>query len=483
MSILNELRSYMEAQREELVRDLSSLVCIPSVRGNAEEGAPYGRECRRALDVSLALFAAEGAHTRCDGGHYGFADIVPEGTDETTPYIGIFAHTDVVPVSDDWTKTEPFTPHLEGDILYGRGAEDNKAGVVSALYALKALKATGHSLVHPVHVFLGADEECGMGDLEAWLARGERLPSVSFVPDADFPVSVGEKGICHLYVHTPKPRTILSVSGGLAFNVVLARAEVHLTANEELLYELFEKIRNREGYHLSYTDAEIVFVTDGIPAHASTPESSRNAFQMALSVLAACNSLDSGDRAICRALLSLMQDHYGTGLGIAHDDLHFGRLTAANGMIGMDEDGGMRVSFDVRYGAEMSPEALAQRAEAATLALGEGYRLEIVSNEKGFYLSDDLPYTQELLRLYGEASGTEAKTYTMGGGTYARHLPNAYSIGTHVSYKGDEPALPQGHGGAHEADEYVSIAGLLEGAAVLAHMLYTCDALMENTAK
>ncbi len=480
MSILDEVRAYMDAHREELISDLSSLVEIPSVRGEAEEGAPYGRECRRALDASLALFEKRGASVRCDGGHYGFATV--SGTDmQASESIGIFTHTDVVPASEaDWTKTKPFVPYLEGDSLYGRGAEDNKAGVISALYALEALKATGHALSHPVQVFFGADEECGMGDLEKWLSRGEKMPAVSFVPDAEYPVSVGEKGICHFFVHTPKTKDILSVSGGLAFNVVLDRATVRLSANETLLFEIFDHIRSREGYHLTSNEDGIIFETEGIPAHASTPEKSKNAFRMALSVLIQCPSLDSGDKEICRTLLSLLQDDYGTGLGIAHNDTHFGRLTATNGIIAMDENGGIKMSFDVRYGAEISAQALESRVRATVTSLGEGYALDIQSNDEGFHLSDNLPYTEELVRLCTEAKGAPCATYVMGGGTYARHLPNAYSIGTSVSYKGEKPNLPEGHGSVHAPDEYVSVAGLLEGASLFAAMLHACDSLMND---
>ena len=470
----------MDAHREDLVAELSSLVAIPSVRGEAEEGAPYGRECRRALDAALALFEKRGASVRCDEGHYGFATV--SGTDAgATESIGIFTHTDVVPASEsDWIKTKPFAPYLEGDCLYGRGAEDNKAGVISALYALEALSETGHALSHPVQVFFGADEECGMGDLERWLARGEKMPAVSFVPDAEYPVSVGEKGICHFYVHTPKTKDILSVSGGLAFNVVLDRATVRLAANETLLFEIFDRIRDREGYHLTSGETGIILETEGIPAHASMPEKSRNAFRMALSVLAQCPSLDGGDREICRTLLAFLQDDYGTGLGIAHNDTNFGKLTATNGIIGMDENGGIKMSFDVRYGAQISAEALEKRVQATVTSLGMGYSLELVSNDEGFHISDSLPYTQALVDLCTEAKGAPCETYVMGGGTYARHLPNAYSIGTSVDYKGEKPNLPIGHGSVHAPDEYVSVSGLLEGASLFAAMLSACDSLMND---
>lgn len=60
--------------------------------------------------------------------------------------IGIHAHADVVPVNpDNWklkdgTKLDPFKVTLVGDRMYGRGTEDDKNGIVVALYALKVAK-------------------------------------------------------------------------------------------------------------------------------------------------------------------------------------------------------------------------------------------------------------------------------------------------------------------------------------------------------
>ena len=44
-----KIRAWIEAHKEEFIEDLFSLCRIPSVRGEAEENAPYGKECARAL--------------------------------------------------------------------------------------------------------------------------------------------------------------------------------------------------------------------------------------------------------------------------------------------------------------------------------------------------------------------------------------------------------------------------------------------------
>jgi acetylornithine deacetylase/succinyl-diaminopimelate desuccinylase-like protein len=89
--------------------------------------------------------------------------------------------------------------------------------------------------------------------------------------------------------------------------------------------------------------------------------------------------------------------------------------------------------------------------------------------------------TERLLSVYREASGDEkAESFRMGGGTYARYLPNAYSIGTYASYAGTPPILPEGHGQVHGKDEYISIPMFKEGACILAAMLTECDAYLRR---
>ena len=64
----------------------------------------------------------------------------------------------------------------------------------------------------------------------------------------------------------------------------------------------------------------------------------------------------------------------------------------------------------------------------------------------------------------------------MGGGTYARYLKNAFSVGTQAGYiKNDTPELPAGHGGAHQSDEILRINQFLEAIKVVALMIHECD--------
>jgi len=50
---------------------------------------------------------------------------------------------------------------LEGDLVYGRGSVDDKAGIVSIFLALKALQTMAVDLLGDVDVHLTNEEEVG----------------------------------------------------------------------------------------------------------------------------------------------------------------------------------------------------------------------------------------------------------------------------------------------------------------------------------
>ncbi|MBO7292837.1 MAG: M20/M25/M40 family metallo-hydrolase, partial [Clostridia bacterium] len=222
--IKDRITEYFAAHREEMLGRLAALCRIPSVDGEPEEGKPYGAEVDRALRLAEEMFREEGFPTeRAPGGEYVLASF---GEGERT--VGIFAHADIVPAGEGWTVTEPFEPCEHQGLLVARGVEDNKAGIIAALYLLKAVRELALPVDARLLVFVGGNEETGMRDVMTFKEE-HALPDVSFVPDNSPPLSLGEKGRAEGWlVSPPVLHTLLDFSGGTAYNVVLDRAAATL---------------------------------------------------------------------------------------------------------------------------------------------------------------------------------------------------------------------------------------------------------------
>ena len=54
---------FIQAQRENILRDIGRLVAVPSVEGPAAPGAPFGPGPRAALDEALAILKKHGERT------------------------------------------------------------------------------------------------------------------------------------------------------------------------------------------------------------------------------------------------------------------------------------------------------------------------------------------------------------------------------------------------------------------------------------
>ncbi len=88
------------------------------------------------------------------------------------PTILLYAHHDVQPPGDDtlW-ETPPFEPTVRGGRLYGRGAADDKAGIMAHIAALRAVGETlGDDLDLGIALFIEGEEEYGSRSFARFLA-------------------------------------------------------------------------------------------------------------------------------------------------------------------------------------------------------------------------------------------------------------------------------------------------------------------------
>lgn len=181
------LNNKIDEYKEELLKSIIEVINIPSIKGEAKIDAPFGEDVRNALTRALEIAENLGFRTKNLNNHIGYAQY-GEGED----YIGILGHLDVVDVGEGW-KFPPFSGHIENGKIYGRGVLDNKGPVISALYALYAIKESGLKINKPVRIIFGTDEESGFKDIPYYLEK-EKPPIMGFTPDCKYPVVYGERG-------------------------------------------------------------------------------------------------------------------------------------------------------------------------------------------------------------------------------------------------------------------------------------------------
>jgi acetylornithine deacetylase/succinyl-diaminopimelate desuccinylase-like protein len=103
------------------------------------------------------------------------------------PTVLLYAHHDVQPAGrDELWETPPFEPTLQGERLHGRGASDDKAGVVTHLAAVTAAhQALGDDLGVGIAIFIEGEEEAGSRSFDAFLAAHHDVLEADVIVVAD----------------------------------------------------------------------------------------------------------------------------------------------------------------------------------------------------------------------------------------------------------------------------------------------------------
>ena len=125
--------------------------------------------------------------------------------EEAGPNLLFLGHTDVVPVENPeaW-KSDPYSGHIEGGRLYGRGSSDMKGGIAAFLAAMEAIQQSGVKLKGDA-VFAGVvDEEVsGQGTIHL-VDSGfvEQIDGAIVGEPSKMKIEIAHRGTCWLEVRT-----------------------------------------------------------------------------------------------------------------------------------------------------------------------------------------------------------------------------------------------------------------------------------------
>lgn len=279
--------------------------------------------------------------------------------------------------------------------------------------------------------------------------RHNEDPLFLFTPDAEFPVSYGEKGVFQAVLRSAPlgAANILEIEGGMAVNAVPGQAHARVrTTNGELPNTQHITV-HWESNHTAHLEAT------GRAAHASQPDEGDNAIAHLVAYLLDHDLVSDDERAFLEFDRKLLECTDGSDLGIATSDDDFGALTAIGSTIKLENDCLVQ-AVDIRFPTSATAAGLKLSLTARCQPLGAS--VETLHTMAPYLLEADTPPIKALMDAYEGATGKKAKPFTMAGATYARQFSVAAAFGP-VLPDGD---MPDWAGTMHGPDEAASIAEL-----------------------
>ncbi len=190
-SLVEPVENFVGEVFSEAVGTLGELVKIPGIAWpsfDPEQLEVSANAVKRLLD-SLELFDfVEVRRSKKPNGEFGSpAVLARKAASNGAAHVLLYAHHDVQPPGDSalW-ESEPFEATLKGDRLFGRGASDDKSGIITHVYSLQALKALGKQVDLGITVFIEGEEEAGSESFVNFLAdnRAELAADLIVVADS-----------------------------------------------------------------------------------------------------------------------------------------------------------------------------------------------------------------------------------------------------------------------------------------------------------
>ncbi len=235
---METIKQYIEKHKDRFLEELFELIRIPSISSLSEhkpdmmKAAEYWKKALLNAGADKAeIFETEGNPVT-----YGEKIIDPD-----LPTVLVYGHMDVMPVDPlDLWKTKPFEPEIRNEIIYARGADDDKG---QAFMHAKAFEYMIRSNTLPCNVkfMIEGEEEIGSPNLGKFCDNYKEMlkADIILVSDTgmiatDIPsITTGLRGLSFMEVEVTGPNKDLhsGLFGGAVANPanVLAKMIASLT--------------------------------------------------------------------------------------------------------------------------------------------------------------------------------------------------------------------------------------------------------------
>jgi len=234
--LMQKVIAYLRKNQSRFIKELSDYVRFPSVSAQPQ----HTRDLKACAEWLLHHCRGIGLKARlcATEGHPIIVASTPRSLgDSRRPHFVVYGHYDVQPPEPfELWKSQPFTPRIEGNSMFGRGASDNKGQNLAHLKAVEAFLKTGTELPCDLTFVIEGEEEVGSKSLEAFLKlnRAELkcdavVVSDTSIPDKQHPaLTYALRGIAalELIVHGPSRDLHSGNFGGSVENPAMALCQL-----------------------------------------------------------------------------------------------------------------------------------------------------------------------------------------------------------------------------------------------------------------
>ena len=173
------------------LENLMELVRIPGIAWEAFDAS----ELERSVEAVRRLFESTGVFEKVEVLRSSYGDgltgapaiVATRAAKNSRPTILLYAHHDVQPPGDEsaW-ESQPFQPEIRNDRLYGRGAADDKAGIIAHFASVKLLaELAGGDFDLGLVIFIEGEEEAGSPSFANFLEQHKQKLQSDVIVVAD----------------------------------------------------------------------------------------------------------------------------------------------------------------------------------------------------------------------------------------------------------------------------------------------------------
>jgi acetylornithine deacetylase/succinyl-diaminopimelate desuccinylase-like protein len=234
---------YIDENNDQHLKEFLELVSIPSISSIPANKPDIAKTAAWIVNKLNSIGISNAKQLSTDGNPVVYAnwDKAPG-----KPTVLIYGHYDVQPVNESEWDNPPFSPVIKNNRIYGRGASDDKSGVITAICAIEAMLKTDGKLPVNVKFLFEGEEEIGSPNFKKFLENNKELLKTDFAVTAD-----------DIQDSETEPVITLSLRGAaqLEFTVKTANTDAHsgqfggktpnaVVAMSQIISSFYDKVGN-----------------------------------------------------------------------------------------------------------------------------------------------------------------------------------------------------------------------------------------------